>query len=368
MSRSGLAYLALFGANLVAIVIFWVVGLDRGEIATLAGILNAAGRLTALVGTYLILVQLVLRTHIPWLVATFGKDPLKRLHTWNAYLAVALIAAHVVLQTIGYALLERIGVVAELGVMLAQYEGMLLAVAGTLLLGALTLLALDRFRHRIAWPTWRALHLYTYAAVALSLPHIVATGSDFIDAPGWAAYWVAVELGVMAILVAARVPPLWRAATASGRPHPAIAAVAALVVAAYLISSVRLAPAQAAAAPSSSPRVPPTAPSDTAPQPTATPSFGGASLVVQGDEVETAYGRLQLRVVFTDGRISDIEAVQMPAATKRSHTISLTVEPWLKKRAIAAQSADFEILSGATYTSMAYQRSLLTALKAVGAD
>jgi len=112
----------------------------------------------------------------------------------------------------------------------------------------------------------------------------------------------------------------------------------------------------------------PSAPS-MAPSPTAAPTFGsGGSLVVQGDEVETPYGRLQLRVVFTDGHITDIESLEMPAATKRSQTISTSVEPWLRKRAIAAQSADFDVLSGATYTSFAYQRSLLTALKAIGAD
>lgn len=368
MTRSGRAYLALFVANLIAVLVFWLLALDRGELATMAGVINAVGRLTALVGTYLLLVQLILRTHIPWLVSAFGKDPLKRLHTWNAYLAVGLIAAHVVLQTVGYALQERSGILAEIVVMLTQYEGVLPAVAGSVLLGGLTILALDRYRHRIAWPTWRALHLYTYAAVALSLPHIIATGSDFIDAPGWAVYWVTVELGVAAVLIAARVPPVWRAATAAGRPHPAIVAVGALVLASYLLGTIRLTPAQSLAAPPPSGRATPPPSPEISPRPSPTGAFANASLVVEGDEVETPYGRLQLRVVFTDGRISDIEAVQMPAATKRSHTISVAVEPWLKKRAITAQSADFDVLSGATYTSLAYQRSLLTAQRAVGLD
>ncbi|HYK99028.1 MAG TPA: ferric reductase-like transmembrane domain-containing protein, partial [Candidatus Acidoferrales bacterium] len=211
MTRAARAYLAVFAANVVAVVAFWWVGLDRTELGTAADALNAAGRLAALVGTYLLLVQLILRTHVPWLASAFGNDGLKRVHVWNAYLAVALIGAHVVFQVVGYALQERIGILDELAVMLAQYEGMLPAVAGALLLGALTLLAIDRFRHQLAWPTWRALHFYTYAAVALSLPHIIATGSDFIGAPAWSVYWVALETVVIAVLVIARVPPIWRA-------------------------------------------------------------------------------------------------------------------------------------------------------------
>ena len=368
MTRSGRAYLALFVANLAAVVVFWALALERSELASLPGLLNAAGRLAAVVGTYLLLLQLVLRTHVPWLVTAFGKDLLKRLHTWNAYVAVALIAAHVVLQTLGYALQERLGLVDEIAVMLSQYEGMVLAVVGSLLLGALTILALDRFRHRLAWPTWRALHLYTYAAVALSLPHIIATGSDFIDAPGWAVYWVIVELGVAAVLIAARVPPIWRVAAAAGRPHPAIVAIGALIIASYLLGTIRLTPTQAIGAPSPSPRVTsPPSPATTS-RPTPTGPLADASLVVEGDAIDTPYGMLQVRLILASGRVADVEPVMLPSATKRSHTISLSVEPWLRKRAVAAQSADFEILSGATYTSRAYQASLESALRAAGLD
>ena len=370
MTRSGRAYLALFVANLAAVLVFWWLALDRSELASAAGALNAAGRLAALVGTYLLLVQLALRTHVPWLVAAFGKDPLKRLHTWNAYLAVGLIAAHVVLQIAGYALQERLGLSDEIAVMLG-YEGLVPAIVGSLLLGALTIVALDRFRHQMAWPTWRALHLFTYAAVALSIPHILATGSDFIDAPGWAAYWVAVELGVVVVLLAARVPPMWRAAAAAGRPHPAIVAVAAVVLATYLFGTVRMTFASAVASPSASPAgprgTPRPSPSTTA-RPTPTGALAEASLVVQGEVIDTPYGPLQVRLVLAGGRVADVEPVMLPSATKRSHTISVSVEPWLRKRAVAAQSADFEILSGATYTSRAYQASLESALRASGLE
>lgn len=362
----GRAYLVLFALNLVAIGALWWNGLDPGELATPHGVLNAAGRITGLFGAYLLLIQLILRTHVGWLVPAFGKDSLKKWHTRNGYGALALIVGHVLLQFAGYAIADRVDPLAELGLLLTKYEGMALAFAGFALLSVLTALAYGRVMHRIAWPTWRALHLFTYVAIALAAPHVIATGSDFIDAPLGVAYWVALEATALVILLVARIPAMW-AATAVGlrRPQPVVAAVAAAVLAVYLFGTVRLAPAEGAG-PSPTARIPPTpATGGASPRPSASPP--ALSLVVLGDEIETPYGTAQVRLVLTDGRIADVEPVQLPSATKRSRTISQSVEPWLRKRAIAAQSADFDVLSGATYTSHAYQASLTSALRAAGA-
>jgi uncharacterized protein with FMN-binding domain/DMSO/TMAO reductase YedYZ heme-binding membrane subunit len=373
VSRPAKAYLALFLANAVAVVLIWVAALEANSFSSLAGGLNAAGRITGLLGTYLVLVQLILRTHVPWLVAAFGKDALKTWHTWNAYVAFALIGAHVALQVVGYALQDRVDLVNELGLLIGHYEGMILAIAGFGLLAALTLIAVDPIRHRVPWPTWRALHLYTYVAIALSVPHMIATGSDFIDAPVAVVYWTGLLGAVVAILVAARVPPLWRAATANGRPHPAIVAIGALVIAAYLVGTVRLSPSTevtlAVAQPNAHfPPLRESSASGGVVRPSPTPSVRVADSVIAGEPIDTPYGTAQVRLILSSGRIADVEPILMPSATRRSKTISASIEPWLRKRAIAAQSADFEILSGATYTSRAYQASLESALRAAGLD
>ncbi len=373
MTRLARMLVALFLVNAVAVVVIWWVALEPHTFGSLAGGLNAAGRIAGLVGTYLVLVQLILRTHIPWLLSAFGKDALKKWHTWNAYVAFGLIGAHVVLQVVGYALQDRIDVVSELGLLVAHYEGMVLGIAGFVLLAGLTLIAIDPIRHRLPWPTWRALHLYTYVAIALSVPHMIATGSDFIDAPIAVAYWTALEVAVLVILVVARVPPVWRIATAAGRPHPAIVAVGALVIATYLVGTVRLSPALPVELAVASPTPRGTAQSSPAssvasPHPSPTASVITGTTVVVGLGFETPYGTAQVRLLLSDGRIADIEPILMPSATRQSRTISNSVEPWLRKRAIAAQSAQFEILSGATYTSRAYMASLESALRAAGLE
>jgi len=369
VTRLGKALVALFIANVVAVVLIWWSTLDAQEFASLAGALNAVGRITALVGTYLIVVQLILRTHVPWLVTAFGKDPLKTWHTWNAYVAFGLIGAHVVLQTAGYALQDRVDVWTTLGNFLLHFEGMVIAFAGFALLAGLTLIALDPLRHRLPWPVWRALHLYTYVAILLSVPHMIATGTDFLGAPLAVAYWTGMLGVVFAVLLAVRVPPLWRAATVGGRPNSAVAVVGALIVAAYLVGTIRLTPAAAVVAASSGPTgAPRPASPSTTVRPSPTGALATATIAIEGKAFDTPYGPTQVRVILTAGRITDIEPITLPNATKRSKTISSSAEYWLRKRAIAAQSADFEIISGATYTSRTYIESLESALHAAGLD
>lgn len=361
---------ALFLANGAAVVVIWWSGLDPRDLGTPAGALNAAGRITALVGTYLVLVQLILRTHVSWLVGAYGKDALKAAHGRNAYAAFGLLGAHAVLNLVGYALTERVDPVRELARLILHYDGVLLAILGTFVLGALTVLSLDMFRHRIAWPAWRALHLFTYVAVAMSVPHQLATGSDFVDSPVAVAYWAALLAAVVVAALAAAVPRMWNGARAGlaadrslARPHPAVLAVAATLLGMYMLGTVRLAqaPQRAAAEPTARPRLT-AAPSTTPGPPAAVPPRIVAGIT--GDLVETPYGDLQVRVILSGGRIDDVEMVVMPAAQRRSRQISENIDPWLRKRAIVAQSAEFDVLSGATYTSLAYMRSLETALRA----
>jgi uncharacterized protein with FMN-binding domain len=155
---------------------------------------------------------------------------------------------------------------------------------------------------------------------------------------------------------------------AAGRPHPAVALVGALVLATYLVASVRLAPLEVpAAAVTPDPRATPPARPSADPGGAPTPSSSSAaSFAILGDAIDTPYGVAQVRVSVIAGRLEDVEAVLLPSASRRSETISNSVEPWLRKRAIAAQSAQFDVLSGATYTSRAYQGSLETALRAAG--
>jgi uncharacterized protein with FMN-binding domain len=93
-------------------------------------------------------------------------------------------------------------------------------------------------------------------------------------------------------------------------------------------------------------------------------SSGSASgtRTLTGDTVRTRYGPVQVRVTLKDGRLTDVTALASPADSPRDRQISSYAVPQLTREALTAQSADIDTVSGATYTSEGYRRSLQSAL------
>ncbi|GAB2444998.1 FMN-binding protein [Streptomyces incanus] len=100
---------------------------------------------------------------------------------------------------------------------------------------------------------------------------------------------------------------------------------------------------------------------------------GGAQTIangtVTGDAADTQYGAVQVRLTVSGGKITKAEAVQSPKGGQ-SDQINANAVPRLNQAAIAAQSGEIDAVSGATYTSAGYKKSLQSALdkaKAAGA-
>jgi uncharacterized protein with FMN-binding domain len=109
-----------------------------------------------------------------------------------------------------------------------------------------------------------------------------------------------------------------------------------------------------------------------APLAAATPAPAAAAAgyrdgTVTGSLVETRYGAVQVQVTISGGAITDVAALQLPSGDPHSYDISTRAEPVLRSAALAAQSAEIQVLSGATYTSLAYAQSLQAALDAARA-
>jgi uncharacterized protein with FMN-binding domain len=88
---------------------------------------------------------------------------------------------------------------------------------------------------------------------------------------------------------------------------------------------------------------------------------GGVNGAVTGDAAQTQYGAVQVRLTMSGGKITQAEAVQAPKGG-RSDQITASSVPRLNQAAVAAQSADIDAVSGATYTSAGYKKSLQSAL------
>ncbi|MCX4999329.1 FMN-binding protein [Streptomyces longwoodensis] len=108
-----------------------------------------------------------------------------------------------------------------------------------------------------------------------------------------------------------------------------------------------------------------------APAPSAPASQGaggaaaGATRTVTGAVAQTQYGPVQVRVTVSGGRITAAEAVQAPKGGESDQKTALAV-PRLNREAVAAGSADIDSVSGATYTSEGYKKSLQSALDRAG--
>ncbi|MDH6578281.1 FMN-binding protein [Kitasatospora sp. MAP5-34] len=88
----------------------------------------------------------------------------------------------------------------------------------------------------------------------------------------------------------------------------------------------------------------------------------GASRTVTGSAIDTRYGPVQVRVVLDGKKISRIDVIQYPDQSGRDQEINSYALPQLNQEAIAAQSAQIDVVSGASYTSDGYTRSLQSAL------
>jgi uncharacterized protein with FMN-binding domain len=108
---------------------------------------------------------------------------------------------------------------------------------------------------------------------------------------------------------------------------------------------------------------PPSGSATTSPTtPTTGSGSAGAAQPVDGPVVSTQYGDVQVRVFLTNGKITDVQPLQMPFDRRRSQEISQAAAPLLHDEVLQAQSAQIDLVSGATYTSDAYERSLQAAL------
>jgi uncharacterized protein with FMN-binding domain len=93
----------------------------------------------------------------------------------------------------------------------------------------------------------------------------------------------------------------------------------------------------------------------------ASPGAGGP-VTVPGSVQSGDYGTVQVQVVFTGTRITDVQLLQQPDSGRGVDAL-----PQLREEALRAQSAKIDTVSGATQTSESYEQSLQAAIDAKGA-
>lgn len=85
-----------------------------------------------------------------------------------------------------------------------------------------------------------------------------------------------------------------------------------------------------------------------------------------GAAESTEYGPVQVRALISGGKLTNVAVLQVPDRGGYEDQIVQIALPQLKSEALSAQSANIDIVSGATYTSQGYAQSLQSALDQAG--
>ena len=98
---------------------------------------------------------------------------------------------------------------------------------------------------------------------------------------------------------------------------------------------------------------------------TTTPSSGSGSRTsgtFTGAAADTRWGTVQVQISVSNGKITQVTPVQYPQDNPRDAEINSYALPVLGQEVISAQSANIDMVSGATVTSGGYIQSLQSAI------
>ena len=194
----------LFVGGLATSVALWVFDTQPGAINDSATLLIAAGRITGLIGGYLLFIQLLMMSRVSWLEEWVGARDLLRWHRWLGTSLLVFVLAHIVFIVFGYAVQSDTPVITQTWTVITTFEDMISATVATGLLVAVGLLAIRQIRKRLPYELWHLLHLAGYAVLLLGYGHQVAVGAD-LSGRFASVFWPGLGALVIAALIWGRV-------------------------------------------------------------------------------------------------------------------------------------------------------------------
>lgn len=82
----------------------------------------------------------------------------------------------------------------------------------------------------------------------------------------------------------------------------------------------------------------------------------------KGPEVDAFYGLVEVQATVQNGKLSNVQFLEYPNDRRTSVQINSIAIPYLQQEALQAQTANVDIISGATLTSEGFIMSLQSAL------
>lgn len=205
------ASVSAFWLVLLWVTALWVAQGGVQDLGSVEGALTSTGRITGLIASALLLVQVFLMARVPWFEQAWGQDELARTHRLVGFTSFNLLWAHIVLITLGYAAGTPTGIWGTLVDLVLHYPGMLLATAGTVALCLVVVTSVRKARRRLRYESWHLIHLYGYLGAGLALPHQLWTGREFLASTASTVFWWTLYAVCAAAVLGYRAArPLWR--------------------------------------------------------------------------------------------------------------------------------------------------------------
>ncbi|MBK4346988.1 ferric reductase-like transmembrane domain-containing protein [Lacisediminihabitans sp. G11-30] len=192
MRRSDAMVAALWASAAAALALFLAYG-GAGKFGTVSDAITSVGIIAGLIGTDFILVMIVLAARIPIIDRTVGHDRAIAVHRSLGKPALYLLLAHAVLLIIGYGMASGINPIAEIAPMLAIPD-LPLAFIGIGLLIAVVITSLVAVRRKFSYEGWHLVHLLSYIAVLVAVPHQLSVGGILAGGTFERAYWLALYI------------------------------------------------------------------------------------------------------------------------------------------------------------------------------
>lgn len=95
---------------------------------------------------------------------------------------------------------------------------------------------------------------------------------------------------------------------------------------------------------------------------TSSSSSSSTAKTYSGDAIMTRYGNVQVQITVKDGKITAADVLQVPMSDRHDEMINSMAVPVYNQEAVSAQSAQIDVVSGATYTWQGYTQSLQSAI------
>ena len=185
--------------GILAILIPIIAFLINGGLAAandLASWFNAFNRLTALVGTSLLLIHMILVARVPWLEKILGLDKLTHAHKKLGKPLLYLLIVHTITALISYSISDGVGVLTTLLNLIGGYADLLLAFIGLLLMILVVVSSIRAARRKLSYEAWYLIHLLSYISIFVAIPHQFSLGTELLAEPLLATYFIALYVFV----------------------------------------------------------------------------------------------------------------------------------------------------------------------------